>query len=494
MFDQIDTIRREVSTGLNNERRSQLGQFMTPSRIARFMASLFIEKGLEAISLLDAGAGVGSLTAAFLERVQTGWGSFRQIQATAYEIDPALIHVLKNNLSDYQSFALDFGVKFFADVQPKDFIEDTVLRMQSGRNTSFDYVILNPPYKKINSHSSHRKLLRVAGIETVNLYTAFVALSLQQMKQGGQIVAIIPRSFCNGPYYRHFREQILAKTAVQQIHLFKSRSKAFGEDAVLQENIILHLIKGETQQRVIVSTSSDDTFADLQATAFDFDQIVKTDDLEKFIHIPTGHQESSLVLPRAFSYSLQQIGVTVSTGPVVDFRVKEHLRAQPDEMSVPLLYPAHFAGKHLNWPKADFKKPNAIAYNLETAKWLYPAGFYAAVKRFSSKEEKKRIVARVVSPQGLQGAHYGFENHLNIFHAKKQGLPEELALGLAAYLNSSMIDEYFRQFNGHTQVNATDLRLLTYPSRETLMSLGKWAKKLPDFEQEAIDKKVASLL
>lgn len=493
MFNQIDTIRREVSTGLNDKRRSLLGQFMTPSRIARFMASLFIERGQENISLLDAGAGVGSLTAAFLERVQTGWGGFRQVRATAYEIDPALLQVLGNNLNDYQDFALGFGVKLLADVQAKDFIEDTILRMQSGRNASYDYAILNPPYKKINSHSSHRQLLRVAGIETVNLYAAFVALSLQQMKQGGQIVAIIPRSFCNGPYYRSFREQILAKAAIQQIHLFKSRSKAFREDAVLQENIILHLVKGEAQQRVIVSTSSDDTFADLQATPFDFDQIVKTDDLERFIHIPTGHQENSLELPQAFSYSLTQIGVTVSTGPVVDFRVKEHLRAQPDDVSVPLLYPAHFAGKHLNWPKVDFKKSNAIAYNSETAKWLYPAGFYAAVKRFSSKEEKKRIVARVVSPEGLQGAHYGFENHLNIFHAKKQGLPEELALGLAVYLNSSLIDQYFRQFNGHTQVNATDLRLLTYPSRKALEKLGRWAKDLPEFEQTAIDEKVASI-
>ncbi|GAB2566827.1 Eco57I restriction-modification methylase domain-containing protein [Spirosoma areae] len=492
MFDQIDTIRREVSPGLNHERRAQLGQFMTPSRIARFMASLFAEGAHESVSLLDAGAGVGSLTAAFLERVQTGWGGFRQIQATAYEIDPTLLRILETNLADYQNFTLSFGVKLSTEVKAKDFIEDTILRLQSGRNSSFDYAILNPPYKKINSQSSHRQLLRIAGIETVNMYTAFVALSVLQMKQGGQIVAIIPRSFCNGPYYRPFRDLLLAETSIQQIHLFKSRSKAFGEDAVLQENIVIHLVKGEPQAQVTISTSTDDTFNDLQTTAFNFDQIVKANS-EKVFHIPTSHQENGLELPTAFRYSLAQIGLTVSTGPVVDFRVKEHLRMQPDELSVPLLYPAHFGEKSMNWPKPDFKKANAIDYNTETAKWLYPAGFYAAVKRFSSKEEKKRIVARVVSPEELPGSHYGFENHLNIFHSKKQGLTEPLALGLAVYLNSSLIDQYFRQFNGHTQVNATDLRLLKYPSQEALESLGNWAKKMPAFEQAAIDKKVASI-
>ncbi|MBC7816049.1 MAG: hypothetical protein IAG10_04030 [Planctomycetaceae bacterium] len=39
-------------------------------------------------------------------------------------------------------------------------------------------------------------------------------------------------------------------------------------------------------------------------------------------------------------------------------------------------------------------------------------------------------------------------------------------------MNSSLVDNFFRQFNGHTQVNATDLRSLRYPSREILQRLG----------------------
>jgi adenine-specific DNA-methyltransferase len=48
-----------------------------------------------------------------------------------------------------------------------------------------------------------------------------------------------------------------------------------------------------------------------------------------------------------------------------------------------------------------------------------------------------------------------------------------LAKGLAAFLNSSLVDAYFRQFNGHTQVNATDLRSLTYPTFTELHALGE---------------------
>jgi adenine-specific DNA-methyltransferase len=48
-----------------------------------------------------------------------------------------------------------------------------------------------------------------------------------------------------------------------------------------------------------------------------------------------------------------------------------------------------------------------------------------------------------------------------------------LAHGLAAFLNSTVVDEYFRQFNGHTQVNATDLRNFSYPDKHTLIAIGE---------------------
>jgi len=54
-------------------------------------------------------------------------------------------------------------------------------------------------------------------------------------------------------------------------------------------------------------------------------------------------------------------------------------------------------------------------------------------------------------------------------------LDDRFARGLACYLNSTLVDLYFRQFNGHTQVNATDLRQLPYPTRAQLERLGEAA-------------------
>jgi hypothetical protein len=332
--------------------------------------------------------------------------------------------------------------------------------------------------------------LRSIGIETVNLYSAFIALAVALAAPGGQIVAIIPRSFCNGPYYRPFRDFILERAAIRHMHLFESRSAAFKDDAVLQENIIIRLERGGQQGSVMVSTSTDDTFADLETHEHPFGRIVFPDDPERFIHVPTTPEKHAIELTETICYTLADLCINVSTGPVVDFRLKEHLRDMPGEGSVPLLYPGHLSSTGTTWPIEGMKKPNAIERNADTEKWLYPSGFYCVVRRFSSKEEKRRIVANVVKPSAFGDVPVlGFENHLNLFHENKRGLPEALAHGLAVYLNTTAADEIFRRFNGHTQVNATDLKAMKYPSREILIKLGEWAMQQGELTQSMIDEK-----
>ncbi|MTW21685.1 SAM-dependent methyltransferase [Allochromatium palmeri] len=457
------------------------------------MASLF-PKGEGSCYLLDAGAGIGTLSAAFLNRWKSGGFCFRRVALDAFEFDPSLIQHLVHTLGKYAREG-----DFISNIRQEDFIHASVESLTGSLFSPpvkyYTHAILNPPYKKINSRSAHRLALRRVGIETVNLYSAFVALAVAQAAPGGQIVAIIPRSFCNGPYYRPFRDFILEHAAIRHMHLFESRSKAFKDDDVLQENIIIRLERDGPQGPVTVSTSTDDTFADLVTHEHPFERIVFPDDPERFIHVPTSPEKNAIELSEAIRFTLADLGIKVSTGPVVDFRLKEHLRNMPGAGTVPLLYPAHFSRTGTTWPIEGMKKPNAIMRNAETEKWLYPSGFYCVVRRFSSKEEKRRIVASVVEPSAFGDAPVlGFENHLNLFHENKRGLPEALAHGLAVFLNTTAVDENFRRFNGHTQVNATDLKLMKYPSRETLIKLGEWAMQQGTLTQEQIDATLGSLI
>jgi adenine-specific DNA-methyltransferase len=477
----VEQARVEANQRLNPARKAELGQFMTPASVAAFMAGLFSERKGDVL-LLDAGAGVGSLTDAFINR----WGS-RHVNVCAYEVDPTMVSYLRATLERYENCSVE------TKIVERDFIQDAVYRIKLGnKSDGFTHAILNPPYKKISSDSLHRALLRAAGLETVNLYTGFVGLAIELMAMDGEVVAIIPRSFCNGLYYKPFREWMLEKASLEQIHLFHSRTSAFNDDEVLQENVIIKLVRGKKQGKVTVTTSSDLYFSDLQSHQYRFSEIVHDADDQKFIHVPVSPEHIGISEVPLATRSLDEIGLEVSTGPVVDFRLKKFLLEQPEIGAAPLLYPTHFANGAMEWPRQS-KKPNAIINNSETKKWLYPNGSYTVVRRFSSKEERRRVVAHVVDPGAFKANAIGFENHLNVFHSGKKGIDRNVAHGLSVFLNSTAVDEYFRRFSGHTQVNATDLRVLRYPELKELEKLGRWVQTQRSVTQELIDHQVEAV-
>jgi adenine-specific DNA-methyltransferase len=464
----IDNIRLQVNTKLDPKNKSKLGQFMTPSVIADYMASLFY-KGASKVKLLDCGAGIGSLSISAIKEL-------KDISLVdLWEIDPIMQEQLKTTMQAMH-------VSFFIHTQ--DFIFGAVENITSGKGGRYTHAIINPPYKKISSSSDHRKELKKVGIETVNLYTGFLALSIMLLEKDGQVVAIIPRSFCNGPYYKPFRDMMLKECSIDHIHVFKSRDKAFQDDDVLQENIIIKLTKGQQQRIVEISQSNDHEFTDYRSNAVSFDDVVKPNDAQLFIHIPTDDQpqvENNLV----FAVSLPELGLGVSTGPVVSHRMTEFLEQEPTNGAVPLLYPHHFADRQLQYPKTH-KKPNAIRVTPDSQKWLMPNdGFYVIVRRFSAKEERRRVVAYIVSPDEIGKEWIGFDNCWNVFHVKKHGFDKTTAMGLACFLNSTILDDHFRVFSGHTQVNATDLKNMRYPTMQSLQLLGKTYQT--PMNQEQID-------
>lgn len=477
LLRDVDKVRRAASSELDQGRRSELGQFMTPAPIARFMASLFLGQKGE-VRLLDAGAGVGSLTAAFVEEMCSRKQRPAAITVRAFEIDPLLLIRLRETLSACRSMCQAHGIAFEADVRSEDFVKAGAGMLvgslfATAASQRFDCAILNPPYRKISSASAERAMLREAGIETSNLYSAFLALALKLLAQKGELVAITPRSFCNGPYFRPFRQLLTTTAALRRVHVFERRDQAFAEDAVLQENVIIHAVAGSPRGQVRVSSSEGLDKASLTSRRIPYDQVIQPRDPELVIHIAPAEQDERVAqLMAGLPCTLEQLGLSVSTGRVVDFRARDFLRPDPKPGTVPLIYPCHFEAGYVSWPLTGSRKPNAIVDHALTKALLVPSGVHVLVKRFSAKEERKRIVAAVFDPARVPSKSVGFENHLNYFHHSGKGLTMQLARGLATFLNATVVDQFFRQFSGHTQVNATDLRSIRFPSREQLLRLG----------------------
>jgi adenine-specific DNA-methyltransferase len=491
MTDLLATAERyrvDALAGLDAKGREALGQHFTPARAAVLIASMPILRKTGILRVLDPGAGSGMLSAALVTRILAECPGV-SLHVIAVECDPTALSYLRKTLDACVEASTG---KVTYEVVTEDFIIASTGLSPDSRLHDFDIVIQNPPYAKLAASSATREAVREVGADAPNLYAAFLALGAAALVPGGQLVAITPRAFCNGPYFGAFRSFLLKLLALDRIHVFESRSIVFADTGVLQETVIFSGTRDGGRNAVLLSVSNaheDET----SCRSVPYTDVVQPHDPNRFIRLAvndtdTAIAEQLLSLPA----TLADLGVTASTGRVVDFRSRECLLNEASDAAAPLIYPGNVRNGVVEWPR-EIRKPQWFyAHTRKDELMLVPGGWYCIVKRFSAKEERRRIVAGVWSPERVTDS-VAFENHLNVFHHKGGGLDRDLAHGLCWWLNSSLVDKFFRTFSGHTQVNATDLRTLRFPAVETLRELGSGVPdQLPG--QEHIDARVATAL
>ncbi len=481
ILERAEARRVAALAALDPEEQRRLGQYFTPAPAAALIASLPAVHALPARThVLDPGAGSGSLTAALVDRLARERPGLA-VHVVAVETDPAVIPALAETLADCERIE---GVT--TELVAGDYLVASTGMDPDPRVTGpFDLVIMNPPYGKLSAGDHLRRSVAREHVDTPNLYSAFWTLGVAALTPGGQCVAIVPRSWANGSYFAAFRRWLLDRVHLDTLHVFESRSTVFADTGVLQENVIVSATRGAHVGPVTLSASvghADEVAAQRVPAAV----VVQPEDPHRFVRFTDGAAR----VPAAARFTLAELGLTVSTGRVVDFRCRQYLSDDPQERdTVPLVYPGNVRAGGVEWPRA-IRKPQSYRVSEEEArKWLLPAGSYVLTKRFSAKEERRRVVAGVCS----MGGPVALENHLNYVHEDGAGLPEDLARGLSVWLNSTAVDTLFRTFSGHTQVNAGDLKVLPYPSRKDLAALGRELPgALPD--QETLDGVVSRVL
>ena len=485
VLDHMDIERLAISTRLavSQARRTELGQFLTPANIARLMASMLkLPDPPEELFILDAGGGTGMLTAATVVEICSRPKSMRPaaLRATVWGVDGSFRSDLFRTFDHCQAVCQEAGMEFKGEVRSGNFIMDATdlladLPLFGAKEClQFHVAIINPPYRKLKSASIESARLSALGIKTSNLYSAFVWLALQLLVKGGELVAITPRSFMNGSYFRLFREALLQELAFRRIHLYDTRDAAFASDSVLQENVIFHGIRRGIPSLVKITTSHNPDDSGFTERYTEPSEIVMSNDPDCIIRVVPDDTDARIAEQmRGLPCTLSDLDLSVSTGRVVGFRSKEHLNTEPRSGYAPFVSPKHCRDGFVAWPQVSGGKPNALAVTpgLDD-ELLLPSGWYVLVNRFSAKEDRRRVVATLFDPARLDSEYIAFDNKLNVLHSANAGLSEHLAKGLAVFLNSTLVDAYFRQFSGHTQVNAGDLRSLHFPTVAQLIKLG----------------------
>lgn len=443
--------------------RKQYGQFFTSRKTAEFMASMFtINYAKPSLRLLDAGAGTGLLTAALVERLRMA-GYTGEITAVCYENDPKVLPTLAENMDNLKkSLGISYEIRVDNYLLSQGLYEGG---MFSQPIEQYDMIIGNPPYLKIPKEAPEAKAMPEVCHGAPNLYFLFWAMGIRNLKDGEEMVYIVPRSWTSGAYFEHFRRYLFRHCVIKNIHIFGSRDKVFDGESVLQETMIVKVCKTqEKPQCVEMSSSQSSDFSDISRYNVSYDTIVAPN---QFVFLVTNKEEAD-ILSRVNSQknTLEADRLRMRTGIIVDFRTRDVLRDSDEEGTYPLIYSQHIRNGRVAWPvgrEAEYIRTDRTGYLQENADYLF-------VKRFTAKEEKRRLQCGIyLKSDHSQYKYISTQNKINYI---KCDTPE-VAYGLFALLNSSLYDAYYRILNGSTQVNSTEINLMPVPSREAISQMGR---------------------
>lgn len=476
---------RSFAASLSRDEQKAMGQFMTPLAIAQYMAKRLVSSVDNTyIRLLEPSAGAGILAAAVVEELLAKENPPRSLEVVVCEMDVRLYATLEA-LGEKMAHACEqAGVAFKFELQAGDFLLSDIAL--SGKAIDGLVIIANPPYFKIAKNDPRAVAHSYAVHGQPNIYGLFMAACARLVGAGDKWCFIVPRSWMNGAYFGAVRRTLFDHLRPDSLHAFESRKAHFEEDAILQEAVIMWAtgrVNVDPTLHVLVTRSkgiSDLADSEIQALALarlvgnDFDQTVA---------LPGDHADPF----EAWTATLETYGLKVSTGPVVAFRAAEHIRQLGERGTVPLLWMQHIRHNSVRWP---IQKKREHIHADATAAWmLVPNIPMVLMRRFSPKEDERRVTAAGYIGH-LPGAVIGLENHLNYVYRPGGQMSENEVRGLAAFLNSRLVDTHFRASAGSTQVNAKELRRLKLPPLQNLVAIGRALHNNATLEQadDAVDR------
>lgn len=486
MMDHVIQATTEYLIQMPKELRKKYGQFFTSKETASFMASLFdIPSDRPKISVLDPGAGSGILSIALIERLQEV-ESVNEIELVCYENDPNVLEILSSNLN----WACKNAVK---KVSYQIITENYILSQTEDYNhmfgenpkpRKFDCVIGNPPYMKISKDAPEALAMPDVCYGAPNLYFLFASMSVFNLKENGELVYIIPRSWTSGAYFKQFRNKFLQQSKLEHIHLFVSRDKVFEKESVLQETIIIKVKKTDVTPSLIkiTTTRSNADFSEITEFMAPYTTVVNGEDC--YVYLVTNDEEvETLRKLNRWTDTLPSLGLRMKTGLTVDFRNREALRDMYEEHAVPLFY-----SQHIQNGKVKFPIGKEHEYLVTEQRGLLQKNTnYLFVKRFTAKEEHRRLQCGIyLARKHPEYEEISTQNKIN-FITGLQELSDCIVYGLYVLFNSTLYDRYYRILNGSTQVNSTEVNSMPVPPISIIEAMGKKLIQMTDMSEASCD-------
>ncbi|MBP9663774.1 MAG: Eco57I restriction-modification methylase domain-containing protein [Pyrinomonadaceae bacterium] len=220
-------LQSELDTNRSSVERNKLGQFATPTALARHIVEygLSLHQEGEKIRFLDPALGTGSFFSALVDRL----GSRELEEARGFEIDP---FYGEPAIRLWQGYPITIDLADFTVATPP--------------NEPYNFIVCNPPYVRHHHIESKQKehLRKVAGDISgltlsglAGLYCYFMIIAHRWMAPGAIAGWLVPSEFMDVNYGRELKQYLLTNVTLIRIHRFSPEDLQFS-DALVSSAIV----------------------------------------------------------------------------------------------------------------------------------------------------------------------------------------------------------------------------------------------------------------
>ncbi len=379
------------------EYRKKLGQYFTPKTVRENLLSKL--PLINNPKILDPSCGTGEFLISCSK-------IFHNPSLVGIEIDNNLVEIAKNNVN---------GEIIFSDalnIEPKPI---------------YDFVVGNPPYFEFKPNKQLKTKFSSILNGRCNIFSMFVKIGLDYLKEGGYLAYVIPPSMNNGAYFNKLRRYICDVANIEYLNILKSEDIFYKAQ---QTVMLLVLKKGTNRKDYIFERNGIIIFSEK------YKQLI-----EKFRN----------------TLSLRDLGYRVKTGSIVWNQHKDKL-TNDSNGTIPLLWAHNIQDNELVIPFNQEKKPQYINHQ------SFDTGPSIIVNRITGSASKIRLKSAIV-PNGMK---YLGENHINIIYKVNDN--NDLLSSTNSYnmtledIHKAIISEdsikIMQNITGNTQISKTELELL----------------------------------
>lgn len=444
-----------------NEIKSK-SQYFTPIEEANKLIEDIEIKKINTIKILEPACGNGILLIKILEKIIINNENLRKIIIHIYEIEEELLNNIKYLMSIIKFNHIMFEIKY----KNEDFLN-------SINDIKFDYIIMNPPYKKINAKDVPNRLNKFLYGQP-NLYHLFITKALELLDQNGVICIISPKNYLSGRYTEKLRRYIIMNFSIVKIHTFNDRNKYFS-NSITQEVCIVHIKKAH-EDKIIISYNDEGKF------------VVNKNDIilgnDKFIICTPRNIEDYELLGKFKKYPSGTIGedILVKVGKVVQFRVKgKEINLKEKEFAnysngIPLIVYRHIRGMEINYRELKDKKQNnaiTLVNDGNNTSIIVDNSNYVMIRKNIDKKYDKLIHA-ISYFKTLESHKLAIDNSILYLTNKTDSLSVEVVTGLRFILMSKLFDDYYRMINSSHTINVYELENMNFPDIKTIYNIGNY--------------------